>query len=151
VQHLSDRPVSIVPTRNLAEGVAAALAFQPRLSAVENAGVMGRSVAELRTGEVTTASRAARLNGREIVPGAILGLVDDEIAAVGQELAGVVLEILGQLGAAQCEVVTLYAGEGVSADDAVGLRTIVHGAFPNQQVDLVRGGQPHYHYILACE
>jgi DAK2 domain fusion protein YloV len=148
---LSDRPLAIVPTSNQAEGVTAALAFQPRLTADENADLMRRSLADLRTGQVTTAVRAAKLAGREIFPGAILGLIDDQIAAVGRGLAEVVLAVLSQLGAAQSEVVTLYAGAGVSANDAEGLRSVVQSTFPNRQVELIHGGQPHYLYILACE
>jgi DAK2 domain fusion protein YloV len=145
------RPLVVVPTRNLAEGVAAAFAFQPNRSAADNAVAMNRGLASVRTGLVTVAVRAAGVGDREIAAGAILGLVDDQIEVIGENRVDVALRLLTILGASQCEVITLYAGEGVTDYDAANLRSRVQETFPDSQADLVPGGQPHHWFILACE
>lgn len=148
---LWDRPLSVVPTRNLAEGVAAAIVFQSARSSADNAIAMERGRAEVRTGQITTAVRAARIGDRDVAAGDILGLVDDRIEVVGSERLDVALELLTILGAAQSEVVTVYVGEDVTDTEASTLLSRVHTAFPDIQADLVSGGQPHHEFILACE
>jgi DAK2 domain fusion protein YloV len=148
---LIDRPVTIVPTKDLAKGVAAALAFQPHRSAAENAAAMQRALASVRTGLVTVAVRAARIGKQKIAAGAILGMVDDQIQIVGADRVEVALQLLTTLGAGQGEVITMYPGEGVSDEDAALLRSRVVDTFPDSQVDLVPGGQPHHWFIFACE
>jgi DAK2 domain fusion protein YloV len=148
---LWDRPLTLVPTCNLAEGVAAALAFQPTRSAAENFAAMRRGMADVRTGLVTTAIRSARIGDREIAAGAFLGLIGEQIEAFGTDRMEVALQVLALLGAADCELITLYAGDSATDEDAAELRARVQAAFPNIQADVVDGGQPHQWFILACE
>ena len=148
---LAERPVQIVATRNLAEGVAAALAFDPEQSAADNAAAMERALRENRTAQVTVAVRTARVDGRAIQPGAVLGLIDDRIEVVASDLERAVVETLEHLEAGRSEVITLYAGADVSPEAGQAMRQRVSRAFPSQQVDLVSGGQPLYPYLLACE
>jgi hypothetical protein len=49
------------------------------------------------------------------------------------------------------EIVTLYYGESVTADDAQQLADDIEERYPEQEVEVVDGGQPHYHYILSAE
>jgi DAK2 domain fusion protein YloV len=146
-----DKPVAVVATRNLAEGVVAAVSFQSGLAAEQNRSNMDRMLAGARTAEVTTAVRAANLDGHEIQPGALLGLVDERIVVVGQELTDVSLRLLEQLGADEFEVITLYAGQDLSSEAGSELQARLSESYARQQVDLIRGGQPHYQLILACE
>ncbi len=145
------KPVTVVPTRNLAEGVGAAVAFQPGVSAQDNAAVMGQVIGNVRTGLVSEAVRAAVIEDRTVAAGDILGILDDRIEFVGRGPVEVALQLLERLGAFESEVITIYAGADAPTDEAEVLRARVSHTFSNQQVDLVHGGQPHYRYILACE
>jgi dihydroxyacetone kinase-like predicted kinase len=147
----AERPVEIVQTRNLAEGVAAALAFQPDRGSEENAMAMRRVVADIRTGLVTRAVRATVVDDRTVQTGDFLGIVDDRVDSIGSDPASVSLQVLQSIGANESEVITVYAGEGTTSDDVDMLRARVSAEFTTQQVDVVHGGQPLYLYILACE
>jgi DAK2 domain fusion protein YloV len=148
---LGDRPLTVVSTRNLAEGVAAALVFNANLSATENALAMNRGVADVRTAYVSMAVRDARVRDREIVTGAILGIVGEEIEVVGIDRIQVALDVLAIIGADRSEIITLYAGADSTTVESAELRSRVLAGFPNAQADLVQGGQPHHWFILACE
>ena len=54
---LSDKTVSVVPTRSQQAGLAAAVALDPTRSAAENAAAMDEALAHVRTGAVTEAAR----------------------------------------------------------------------------------------------
>jgi dihydroxyacetone kinase-like predicted kinase len=55
------------------------------------------------------------------------------------------------MDAAEGEIVTLYWGETVNEDNAQELAELVQQDWPEQEVEVVAGGQPHYHYLLSVE
>jgi dihydroxyacetone kinase-like predicted kinase len=131
--------------------VAAALAFKTTASAEANLRAMNRAVGDLRTAAIAIASRDSRWPGGAIARGAILGLGDDKVEVVADEVAAAVRETLTRIAAERAEVITLYRGADVDATSAGALVERVRGAYPAAQVELIAGDQPHYLYILACE
>jgi dihydroxyacetone kinase-like predicted kinase len=53
--------------------------------------------------------------------------------------------------AADHEILTFYYGQDVSEPEAEIMQTQVQARYPRQSVELVWGGQPHYHYIISVE
>jgi DAK2 domain fusion protein YloV len=143
--------VTLVRTRNLAEGAAAALAFDAGRSAAENVSAMRRALADVRTGLLTRAIRSTTVDGRAIQAGDVLGLVDERIEVVASDYVEGGIGILTALGAEQAELVTLFVGEGADASEVERLRERVASELGPGQIEIVHGGQPHYRYILACE
>ena len=95
VQALTKKKVAVVPTRDLAQGVAAALAYRRgRRRRARRAKAMGRALESVRTGEVTTAVRAAKLDGFSIKAGDYMGLVGGELAVVCKGLEEAVETVL---------------------------------------------------------
>ncbi len=148
---LGGRPAAIVRSRNMAEGVTAALAFQPGLPAEQNAVAMERAQRGVRTAEVTIAVRDAQVDEVTVKSGSVLGIVDEQILIQADDLIECVLQSLAALEASTAEVITVYVGEGVSPADVDCARERIQGLYPKQQVEILPGGQPHYPYILACE
>jgi DAK2 domain fusion protein YloV len=148
---LGGRPATIVRSRNMAEGVAAALAFLPDLPAEKNAVAMERARRGVRTAEVTIAVRDAQVDGVSVSSGTVLGIVDEKVLVQASELIHGVLQSLAALEASTAEVISIYVGEGVSPADLDRVRERVQAVYPSQRVEILPGGQPHYPYILACE
>jgi len=145
------RPVAVVSTRDPAQGVGAALAFQPHHPVEENHREMLEAMAAIRTAEVARAVRDARLGEIRVRDGDAIGMIYGEPVVATRDAADAVVFLLEKLLAGTSEVITLYYGADVSPESAAAVGERVRAAFPSQQVDLVDGGQPHYPYILACE
>ncbi|MFN7210346.1 MAG: DAK2 domain-containing protein, partial [Aggregatilineales bacterium] len=64
---------------------------------------------------------------------------------------GVLCDLLARAGAEQYEVITLYYGGSVTAAEAESAAESVRLRYPEQEVILLHGGQPYYHYILSVE
>jgi hypothetical protein len=62
-----------------------------------------------------------------------------------------VLQALAEIEAAGYEIITLYYGESVTEDGAEELAEKIREHYPDQEIEIVDGGQPHYHYILSAE
>jgi DAK2 domain fusion protein YloV len=145
-----DCEVRVVPTRNLPQGLSALLAFDPTASLDDNATRMLAAIATVRAVEVTHAVRDTSVNRHTIKTGDVLAVVDDEIAEVGDDYVGVIDAVL-KAQKTKPELVTVYRGDEVSAEDADALVTTLREKHAGTEFELQAGGQEHYPYVLSLE
>jgi len=150
-RELSEKPVAVVPSRSVPQGIAALLAVNYQADFETNLDAMTRAMEEVETGEITTATRSAKINGLEIVEGQIIGLHDGELVVAGETVEEAVLALLEEMDPSQREIITLYYGETVSQSEADAMADLVQEKWPDQEVEVVDGGQHHYHYVLSVE
>ena len=148
---LSSKPMAVIPSRSIPQGIAALLAINYQADLEANVAAMTSAMEEIETGEVTSATRSVTINGLEIADGQIIGLHDGELKVTGTTVEEVVQALLEEMNTAQYEIITLYHGEAVSEGDANALADLLQQNWPDQEVEVVPGGQPHYHYILSVE
>jgi DAK2 domain fusion protein YloV len=148
---LSDKAVEVVPSRFIPQGIAAILSFNPERDLALNRSDMEEALSSVRTGEVTEAVRSATVKGVIAEEGRLIGLLDHELVVSGDSVGDVAVAVIERAGAADGELVTLYWGEPLSEDEAKAVEDKVAGAFPEMEVELVHGGQPHYHLLLSIE
>jgi DAK2 domain fusion protein YloV len=150
-QALSDRRVRIVPTKTVPQGVSALLAYNYSADLDTNARSMERSMQGVRTAEITTAVRDVSLNGLEVKEGQIIGLIDGELKVVDEDLNTVAEEVVEQILADEMEILTFYYGEGVTEEQAQALVERLERRYHDIEIEVIEGGQPHYHYIISAE
>ncbi len=148
---LSQKEVAVVPTQTIPQGISAILAFNYQADLETNAQMMEQAAHSVQTAEITTATRDAQINGVTVEGGKIIGLLDGELTTSGSILEEVVQEMLRQMAADEHEIITIYYGEGIAGTGAERLADEIRASYPDQEVELVDGGQPHYHYILSVE
>ena len=148
---VENRTIHVIPTKNVPQGFAAALAFSPDAPVEENKANMIHAIDNVKAGQVTHAVRTTNVNGFSIHEGDIIGLDDKKILAKGQGVDETVMKLLDKLKDDSHEVITLYYGEGVDEADASALAEKVQEAFPDCDVDFHYGGQPVYYYLLSLE
>jgi hypothetical protein len=149
---LADKRLHILETRSIPEGIAAMLGFNPAAGPEQNLKAMARAARHVRSGEVTTAVREAQFDGVQVQPGDIIGLIDDELVCRGQtpdEVAGQLLALMN--ASAEAEIFTFYYGEMIAEAAAQRLRDQLEADWPEQTIEFLPGGQPHYHYLIAVE
>jgi DAK2 domain fusion protein YloV len=142
--------VHVLPTKTIPQGISAALCLNPQLSAEENLITMEEAVSHVKSGQITYSIRDSVNNGLEIHEGDILGIGEGQILAAGKDLTEVFLEVLSKLYDGE-DIISLYYGEGIQAEDAEQLSQAVGEAFPDCEVELCEGGQPVYYYIFSLE
>jgi dihydroxyacetone kinase-like predicted kinase len=145
----ADKPVEVVAADSIPAGLAAMVAFDGSRSAAENAAEMREAVGAVATGEVTIASRDVQMNGLAIHKGDWLGLADGEPVAGGELFEEVAGAVIDRLLAEPRDLLTLLVGQDEPELDA--LLAQVEKAHPELEVDVQRGGQPHYHLLLSAE
>lgn len=146
-----NRTIHVIPTKNVPQGFAAALAFNSECSAEENKTDMIHSIDNVRAGQVTYAVRATSVNGFNLKEGDIIGLDDKKILAKGSNVDDTMLALIDRLKDSSHEIITLYYGKDVKEEDAQALAERVAEKFPDCDVDVHFGGQPIYYYLVSLE
>ena len=148
---LAKKQVAIIPTKTVPQGIAALLAFNFQSDLDTNVKAMTRAAQNIRTIEITKATRSATFDSIEVKEGQFIGLIDDDLAGAGDDRTIVALNMLKQARIEECEIVTIYYGDTVSANEAEELSEAIRRQYPSQEVEVVSGGQPHYPFIISVE
>jgi fatty acid kinase len=140
---LSDRRVIVVPSTSQQAALVSLVEFDPEVEAEGNAARLNAALGEVRTGAVAPAAKPDP-QGR-FLRGDAVGFVDDEIVAWGGE--GSTLASTADRLADGAEILTILQGSEaripidelpIELPDAV-------------ELEVKRGGQPHYWWLLAAQ
>ena len=148
---MSERDVRVIPTKNVAMGIAAAIAFQGDQSADENFERMSEASEHVKTATVTYAIRDSEYNGIAIREGDIIGLHNGQIEHSGSSVEEVALETMKNVVEEEDELITVYYGADVQEEDAEALSAKLSEIYTQCDVEYHRGGQPLYYYLISVE
>lgn len=148
---LSSGDVRVIPTKNVAMGIAAAIAFQNESDPDENMRRMNEAAQHVKTAMVTYAIRDSEYNGIEIKQGDIIGLHNGQIEFSGQSIHDVVLEMMKQIVTEEDELITVYYGADVKEEDAKSIAEEIESQYEDCDVEYHNGGQPLYYYLISVE
>ena len=151
VPQLTRKRVRVVPSKNLPQGIAALFAFDFSADLEENASAMTQALDEVTTIEVTRAVRATAVDGIQIEPGDVIGLLNDRIVARGESARSVIATVVETIRAEGVRTVTVYAGQDAAEDEREAIRSSLAQRYPAASVELQSGDQPLYPYIVAVE
>ncbi len=145
------KKVDVVPSKSIPQGLAAMLVHDPdgELDAV--AAKMTKALTNVRSGEITVATRSVEIDGVNVKEGEVIGLLDGKLVVSTTSVEQAVLELLTKANADQHELVTLIYGEDTSQSEANHIADSVRKAHPQLELELQNGGQPHYQFIVSIE
>ena len=146
---LAEHEVTVIPTRNVGQGMAALVAFDPHKDATVVAEEM-REVSERAHGiEVTRAIRATTIDGQDVREGEAIAILDGRLVAHGDDDVVVLVEAAKHLS--DTDVFTLYSGADVDASRVEYAAQRLRASCPRASVEVVSGGQAHYPFIVTAE
>ena len=148
---LEDKRLIVIPSKTIPQGIAAMLGFIPGESPEDNKESMIESMSGVATGEITYAVRDTVIDDHEIKEGNIMGIGDDGILAVGEDLEATTIEMIENMVDEDSGMISVYYGEDVKEEDANKLVEKLEEKFPDVEVECYMGGQPVYYYITSVE
>ena len=146
-----DKQVIVIPSKNIPQGITAAISFMPDQDAEANRQNMIEEMSNVRTAEITYAVRDTTIDDMVIKQGNMMAIGDDGILNVGEDKNATALEAARKIGGDATELISIYYGADTTEDDANALRDQIAEVFPNCDVEVQAGGQPIYFYILSAE
>lgn len=148
---ISDRDVIVIPSKSVPQGIAAMLAFNGDLDKDENKENMIEAIGSVIDASVTYAVRDTTIGGKEIHKDDIIGIASKDIISSGKTVFDVVTETVDKLMNEDISLVTLFYGEDVKKEDAEEARQAIEEKYPDIDIDVIKGDQPIYYYILSLE
>ena len=146
-----DKKIIVIPTKTVPQGITAMISFVPEKSPEENEAEMLDAISKVRTGQITYAVRDTRIEDNEIHEGDIMGIGDKGILAVGSNKQEVAEATVKAMMSDDAEVISIYYGADTSEKAAEALGSALEEAYPDCEVEINRGGQPIYYYIISVE
>lgn len=150
-KNLSERNITVIPTKNVPQGISALLAFNEDASIEENIEAMTDSLNNVITGQITYAVRDTEFNNKQINKDDIIGLSDKDIISSGKEINQVSMELIEEITNDDVSIITVFYGEDVSKEYAEELASLLEKTYEDIDVEVLFGGQPLYYYIFSIE
>ena len=151
VQSLTEKTIEVVPAETIPQGVAALLAFDYEANLKTNTQIMKKAMSAVKSIEVTRAVRATKIGELKIKRKQPIGFLDGDLVAAGGSTIDVLNQVLAKLDLDKVEVITIYYGADAKTAEAEQVGSRIRGQYPQLQIEVVRGGQPHYNYIVSIE
>jgi DAK2 domain fusion protein YloV len=148
---LVEKEVMVVDTRSIPQGFEALLALDRARTINENYTEMCKRAPQVKTGEVTYATRDAVVNNVSVKKGDIIGICDDCLLVSGETVASTTMDLIRAMLTGEDEVLTLFYGQDINDEQARELAELLSKEFPEIGVELQYGGQPLYYYLVSVE
>ncbi len=151
VRSLTDKTIKVLATTTIPQGIAALLAFNTEVDLETNVAAMKKAQSQVRSIAITQAARSVRLAGLHIKRKQPIGFLDGDLVAANDSATGALSEVLAKLDLSDAEIITIYYRGDEERVEVGPFITTFREQYPHLQIELVRGGQPHYHYIVSVE
>jgi len=112
---------------------------------------MTHALDEVETGEITIATRSVEIDGVAVQEGQIIALHNGKLLLAASSLEEACLQLLEKAHADHFELITFFYGADLPRQDVNRIIDAVRLAFPDQEIEVQEGGQPHYQFIIAIE
>lgn len=145
------KKVAVIPAKTIPQGLSAMLRLVGDADFDQVVDEMNEAIAEVETGEVTIATRSVEINGVGVKSGEVIALHNGKLVNASDTLEEACEKLLESAGTEDRERITIFYGDNISKNDvnriADGIRTL----YPNHEIEVHEGGQPHYQFIFMIE
>lgn len=146
-----DIPAAVIESRTIPQGLTSLLAFNSDNSLEENAAAMSASLADVVSGSVTLAVRDTSIDGLDIHKDDILGMVDGKIVVSNPDMEVALLTTLDKMIGEDSEIVAVYIGQDGQEEVVNKLAENLKTSYEDIEVEVHRGDQPVYPYLMSVE
>ena len=145
------KQVAVVPSKTVPQGLSAMLAHNPDGEVDTVAEKMTKSLASVRTGEITIATRTVEIDGVNVEAGQVIGLLDGKLVLSSSSVEEAALGFLEKAEADKHELITFYYGEDLNRNEANRIADVAREKYPSQEIEVQDGSQPHYPFLISVE
>lgn len=157
IDALTERRVVVVPTRTVADGIAAMFGIvnHPENPSIAPEELLAES-SVVASGSIFSAGREAAIGGVAVKRGQLVGAIEardgtPERLVEGRNAAAIAVALVRDAGASDASLISLYYGVARKHKDAEGLVAALRESYPNATVEAYYGGQPSSDYVIAVE
>lgn len=148
---LTVKDVIVVKSRTVPQGLSAMMRLAPDGDLKQVASDMERALEDVQTGEVTTATRNVEIDDVKVKEGQIIGLQNGKLVVATSSLEETCLSLLEKFDMDSYELITIFYGNNIKKDQVNEVAEKIQEAYPDHEIEIQEGGQPHYQFIFSIE
>jgi uncharacterized protein len=143
--------VAVILSNNVPQGLSAMFRLIPDADFEENVEAMNDALDDVETGEITIATRTVEVDGVQVEKGEVIALHNGKLVCSGQSIDEACEALLVAADASDYERITLFYGEDITQVKVNELADKIRTIYPDHEIEVHHGGQPHYQLIIAVE
>ncbi len=147
---MSDHNIVVLASKTIPEGLAACIAFNCEESIENNIENMNEAMANVTTGEVTTAVKDTTYNKLKINNGDYMGICGKEILVSTNDLLNTTKQLLDRIIDDNKVYVTLIYGQDIGEDIANEIKDFILEKY-DVDCGIINGNQELYPFIIGVE
>ena len=151
VDALTEKNVVVIPSKTVPQGITAMLSFNPEGSLEENTEALTEALATVDTMQITYAARNSDFDGFDIHEGDYMALYGSQLFSTSKDIKVLLRALAQKVRDDGKEYITIYYGADVKERHAQKAADIFADICPDADVNLIRGGQPVYYYMISAE
>ena len=143
--------VAVIPTITVPQGLSAMFRLIPDVDFKENVEAMKEAIDDVQTGEITTATRTVEIDDVQVEKGQVIALLNGKLISATSSIDEACEEFLIAADTNDYERITLFYGEDIDRLRVDQIADVIRSIYPNHEIEVHEGGQPHYQLIVAVE
>jgi len=143
--------VAVIPTISVPQGLSAMFRLIPDADFEDNVESMKDAINDVETGEITIATRTVEVDGVHVEKGEVIALHNGKLVASTQSIDEACEAFLVAANASDYERITLFFGEDLTLPMVNELADKIRSIYPDHEIEVHEGGQPHYQLIISVE
>ena len=151
VDALTEKNVIVIPSKTVPQGITAMLSFNPEGSVEENTEALTEALGTVDTMQITYAARNSDFDGFDIHEGDYMALYGSQLFSTSKDIKVLLKALAQKVHDDGKEYITIYYGADVKERHAQKAADIFADICPDADVNLIRGGQPVYYYMISAE
>ena len=151
VDTLTPKHVVVIPSKTVPQGVTAMLSFNPEGEEAENVEAMTEALGTVDTMQITYAARNSDFDGYDIHEGDYLALYGSALFGTSKDIKVLLKALAEKVRDEGKDYITIYYGEDVQEKHAQKAADLFAEICGGADVNLLRGGQPVYYYMISAE
>ncbi len=148
---ISDKDITVIETKNIPEAISAMISFAAEVELEDNIEAMNDAKAAVKTGQVTFAVRDTNVNDIEITEGDIIGVYGSDIVVCEKTVKKAMLNLVDKMVDEDSELISVYYGEEITEEEANEIVEMLEEKYEDCDIELSKGAQPLYYYIIGVE
>jgi len=145
------KQTAVIPSRSVPQGLSALLRLVPDGDFDAVVQDMTSALDDVQTGEITTATRSVEIDGVSVEEGEIIVLHNGKLILSSDDLQDACLGFLEKADIEDYELITLFYGVDLPKTEAFRVADVIREKYPDHEIEVQYGGQPHYQFIISIE
>lgn len=141
----------VIASTTVPQGLVASMMLNPDADYSENAREMKKALKNVKSASITYATKDTQIGNIKVIKDQFIALIDKKIICCVEDKYDALYKTLDKLINDSSSIVTVFTGEDISEEETEKLSEELNTKYDMIEVDVKKGNQPVYSFIIGVE